>query len=70
MVRHKRLRGSYPTIKDIVRSGIPLSFTQASITPWISADTVVPGKGGAINLTYETLHEEKGLQNIQQYNMC
>lgn len=69
-VRHKRLRGRYPTIKDIVRSGIPLSFTQASITPWISADTVVPGKGGVINLTYETLHEEKGLQNIQQYNMC
>lgn len=56
-----------PTIKDIVRSGIPLSFTQASITPWISADTVVPGKGGAINLTYETLHEEKGL--IHHYNM-
>lgn len=68
-VKHKRLRGSYPTIKDIVRSGIPLSFTQASITPWISADTVVPGKGGATNLTYETLHEEKGLQNIQQYTI-
>lgn len=31
-----------PTMKDSVRSGIPLSLTQASITPWISAHTVVP----------------------------
>lgn len=31
-----------PTMKERVRSGIPLSLTQASITPWISAHTVVP----------------------------
>lgn len=29
-------------MKDKVRSGIPLSLTQASITPWISANTVEP----------------------------
>lgn len=30
------------TMKDRVRSGIPVSLTQASITPWISAVTVEP----------------------------
>lgn len=30
------------TINDRVRSGMPVSFTQASITPWISAVIVDP----------------------------
>ena len=35
-------REGEPTIKDSVKSGIPESLTQASMTPWISAHTVVP----------------------------
>lgn len=38
-VGHKAKR---PTMKDSVRSGIPVSLTHASMTPWISANTVVP----------------------------
>lgn len=37
------------TINESVRSGIPESFTQASITPWISANTVVPERTDTTN---------------------
>lgn len=34
------------TINERVRSGMPVSFTQASITPWISAVMVEPEQEG------------------------
>lgn len=34
------------TINESVRSGMPVSFTQASITPWISAVIVEPEQEG------------------------
>lgn len=40
--RNRQRKCKIQTIKDKVRSGIPLSLTQASITPWISANTVEP----------------------------
>lgn len=33
------------TMNDRVRSGMPVSLTQASITPWISAVIVEPEEG-------------------------
>lgn len=37
-----QLKGTKPTMKESVRSGMPVSFTQASMTPWISAVMVEP----------------------------
>lgn len=41
MVKKRKL-----TINERVRSGMPVSFTQASITPWISAVMVEPEQEG------------------------
>jgi len=53
------------TIKERVRSGIPVSLTQASITPWISAVIVEPTTikvttGGYMNLI-KSHHNMKNL---------
>lgn len=58
------------TINESVRSGIPESFTQASTTPWISANTVVPERMDTSNKHYVHLicdvHKNYLVKNIIQ----
>lgn len=59
------------TIKERVRSGIPVSFTQASITPWISAVIVEPASENKSHVDHEGNHDlteavmDKSRQRLQ-----
>lgn len=56
----KRSFLSHFTIKERVRSGIPVNFTQASITPWISAVIVEPAMGNKTQVGHKGGQETRG----------